>query len=71
MVRGKRDVMQVLKFGVSQEVSAKDYDTADLASMVECAVDGKTLLYVCDSEELDGNQKSVIFGKGKKNVVFK
>ena len=71
--RGKRDVMQVLTFGGSQEVSAKDYDIADLASMVECAVRGKTMLYVCNSDKLneDDNAKSVISAGGKKNVVFK
>ena len=71
MVREKRDVMQVLKFGGSQEVSSKDYDVKDLASMVECAVIGKTMLYICDSEELGDDEKSVISRNGKKNVVFK
>jgi hypothetical protein len=63
--------MQVLKFGGAQEVSAKDYEVTDLASMVECAVSGKTMLYVCDSDELDTNEKSAISAKGKKNVIFK
>jgi len=49
LVRGKRDVMQVLVNGISQEVSSKDYEVVDLASMVECAANGKTMLYVCDS----------------------
>jgi len=63
--------MQVLVSGQSQEVSTKDYGVEDLASMVECAVTEKTVLYVCDSDELDNNEKSVISGKGKKNVIFK
>ena len=63
--------MQLLVNGTNQEASAKDYEIIDLASMVECAVEGKTMLYVCDSEELDVDEKSIISRQGKEHVIFK
>lgn len=63
--------MRLLENGASLEVSATDYDVPDLAEMVQSAVNGKTKLYIKDSEELDDMKISVISGEGKKNVVFK
>ena len=70
LARGKYEIMETLENGVSQKVSALDFEAVDLAEMVQAAVHGKAKLIIKDSDSLSETAIQVISGEGKKNVVF-
>jgi|GEM_PF-6134850 len=71
MPRGEYEIIRLLEEGISQEVSANDFDEYELGRLVESAVEGNTTLFVRDSDEFDEYKIERIAENGKRNVVFR
>lgn len=71
MPRDEYDIKKLLKDGISQEVSAKDFDEWDLKRFVRSAVEGNTTLIISNSDQLDVYDIRRIAREGKSNVVFR
>jgi hypothetical protein len=71
MARDYYEVRKLLRDGISQEVSAEDFDDYELRHLVEAAVEGDTTLYIADSENLDEHDVRRIADEGRENVVFR
>jgi hypothetical protein len=71
MPRDDHEIRRLLEDGVSQEVSAHDFDEHDLRRFVESAVEGNATLYIKDSDQLDAHDIRRIAEEGKRNVVFR
>jgi hypothetical protein len=71
--KGSRDeyeVKDLLEDGISQGVSARDFDEYTLEEFVESAVEGNTIVYIRDSHILDESQIEDIAEAGKRHVAF-
>jgi hypothetical protein len=71
MPRDEYEVRRLLEEGISQEVSALDFDEYELGRMVESAVEGNTTLYIRHSNKFDEYEIERIAENGKRNVVFR
>lgn len=71
MPRDEYEIKKLLKDGISQEVSAKDFDEWDLKRFVRSAVEGNTTLIISNSDQLDVYDIRRIAREGKSNVVFR
>ena len=71
MTRDAHEIRRLLEDGISQEVSAEDFDDHDLRRFVESAVEGNATLYITDSDQLDSHDIRRIAEEGKRNVVFR
>ena len=71
MARDYYEVRRLLRDGISQEVSAYDFDEYELRHLVEAAAEGDTMLYIADSENLDEYDIKRIADRGRENVVFR
>ncbi len=71
MARDYYDVRKLLRDGISQEVSAEDFDTYELRHLAEAAAEGDAMLYISDSEDMDTHDIKRIAEEGRENVVFR
>jgi len=71
MPRDECEIRRLLEEGISQEVSAEDFNGWELARMVESALEGNTTLYIRNSDQLDEWKIERIAEEGKRNVVFR
>jgi len=71
MPRDEFEIMRLLRDGISQEVSANDFDVFYLQRFVRSAVEGDTTVIIRDSDQLDGFYVRRIAREGKSNVVFR
>jgi len=71
MSRDEHEIRRLLEDGISQEVSAEDFDTHDLKRFVRSAVDGDSTVIIRDSDQLDAHDIRRIAEEGKGNVVFR
>lgn len=71
MVRDEYEIRRLLEDGISQEVSAEDFDEYYLKRFVRSAVEGDTTVIIKDSDQLDMYYIRRIAEEGKRNVVFR
>jgi hypothetical protein len=71
MPRDEFEIERLLEDGISQEVSAYDFDEWQLGRMVESAVEGNATLFVRNSNRFDEYAIERIADNGKRNVVFR
>jgi hypothetical protein len=71
MPRELYEIRRLLRDGISQEVSARDFDVFELRQLVRAAVEGNATLYIANSNRLDTYEIRCIAGEGKQNVVFR
>lgn len=69
--RDEFEVRRFLQDGISQEVSANDYDEFDLKGFVRAAVKGDTTVIIRDSGQLDEFDLRRIAREGKGSVIFR
>jgi hypothetical protein len=70
MPRDAFEVRRLLEDGISQEVSAYDYDVFELKRFARAAVDGDATLFIRHSERLQTFDIRRIAEEGEENVVF-
>jgi hypothetical protein len=71
MPRDEWEIRRLLRDGISQEVSANDFDESNLKRFVRSAVEGDTTVIIRDSDQLDVSDIICIAREGKGNVVFR
>ena len=71
MPREMYEIRRLLEDGISQEVSAQDFEVYELKRLVEAAVEGNTMLYIVDTDQLETYEIRRIAEEGKQNVVFR
>lgn len=71
MPRDEYEIRRLLEEGISQEVSANDFDEYELGRMVESAVEGNTTLFIRNSDKFDEYEIERIAENGKHSVVFR
>jgi hypothetical protein len=71
MPRNEYEIRRLLRDGISQEVSANDFDEYELKRFVRSAVEGDTTVIISDSEQLDMYDVRRIAREGKGNVIFR
>lgn len=71
MPRDEYEIKRLLRDGISQEVSANDFDEYELKRFVRSAVEGDTTVIISESEQLDMYDIRRIAGEGKGNVIFR
>lgn len=69
--RDEFEIKRLLRDGISQEVSANDFDEFDSKRFVRSAVEGDTTVIIRDSDQLDVYVIRRIAREGKGNVVFR
>jgi len=71
MPRELYEIRRLLEDGISQEVSAQDFEVYELKRLVRAAVEGNATLYIEDSDQLETYEVRRIAEEGKQNVVFR
>jgi hypothetical protein len=71
MPRELYEIRRLLEDGISQEVSAQDFEVYELKRLVEAAVEGNATLCIEDSDQLETYEVRRIAEEGKRNVVFR
>jgi len=71
MPRELYEIRRLLEDGISQEVSAEDFEVYELQRLVESAVEGNAMIYIVDSDQLETYEVERIAEEGKQNVVFR
>jgi len=71
MPRELYEIRRLLEDGISQEVSAQDFEVYELQRLVESAVEGNAMIYIVDSDQLETYEVERIAEEGKQNVVFR
>ncbi len=71
MPRDEYEIKRLLRDGISQEVSAHNFDAFELKRFVRSAVEGDTTVIIRDSDQLDMYEIRRIAQEGKCNVVFR
>lgn len=71
MARDEFEIKRLLRDGISQEVSAMDFDEFDLKRFVRSAVEGNATIIIRNSDNLDEYDIKRIAREGKGNVVFR
>jgi DNA-binding transcriptional regulator WhiA len=71
MSRNEYEIKRLLRDGISQEVSANNFDAFQLKRFVRSAVEGETTIIIRDSDQLSVFEIRRIVREGKSNVVFR
>lgn len=71
MPRDEFEIKRLLRRGISQEVSANDFDEFDLKRFARAAVEGDATVIISDSDQLDEFDIRRIAREGKGNVIFR